>query len=237
MLELRSTIEETGAQAQVADQATLAVRANLGGLAAATEEMSASIREIAIDAQVAAGTGREGTKLVTEVATTVARLDESSRAISKVLDLITSIADQTKLLALNATIEAARSGEAGKGFAVVAGEVKDLASQTAGAVRDVSARIDAISDATSGVVSGIGQIATSVERINEAQTTIASAVEEQSVVTNEISKHANDAAAATALIAENLGAVRLAARGNGDGMKAFGRAMHDLSVSLTRNGP
>ncbi len=119
---------------------------------------------------------------------TVSKLGASSVEIGNVVKVITSIAEQTNLLALNATIEAARAGEAGKGFAVVAGEVKDLAQATAKATEDISRRIETIQADTAGAVEAIGQISAVIGQINDYQTTIASAVEEQTATTNEMSR-------------------------------------------------
>jgi methyl-accepting chemotaxis protein len=122
------------------------------------------------------------------------------------------IADQTKLLALNATIEAARAGEAGKGFAVVANEVKELAKETAKATEDISRKIEAIQGDTKGAVAAIGQISSVIVQINDIQNTIASAVEEQSATTNEISRNLAEAAHGSTDITRNIGGVAEAAR-------------------------
>src|SRR5690606_26053119 len=121
-------------------------------------------------------------------------LSESSAQIGEVIDVITSIAAQTNLLALNATLEAARAGEAGKGFAVVANEVKELAKQTSLATDEIGTRIAAIQRDSSGAVEAIGRIQEVIARVADLQTTIASAVEEQTATTNEISRSVTDAA-------------------------------------------
>src|SRR5207302_10345027 len=121
------------------------------------------------------------------------KLRVSSREIGEVIKVITSIAEQTHLLALNATIEAARAGEAGKGFAVVANEVKELAKETAKATDDISRKIEAIQNNTRGAVEAIGQIGQIIDQINDIQNTIATAVEEQTAVTGEISRNVAEA--------------------------------------------
>ena len=128
------------------------------------------------------------------------------------IKVITSIAQQTNLLALNATIEAARAGEAGKGFAVVANEVKELAKETAKATEDISRKIEAIQTDTKGAVEAIGQIGKMIIQINDIQNTIASAVEEQSATTNEISRNLAEAARGSTEIAQNITGVAEAAR-------------------------
>ena len=121
-----------------------------------------------------------------------------------VIKVINSIAEQTNLLALNATIEAARAGEAGKGFAVVANEVKDLADQTAKATDEISERIQAIQADTNGAIEANSMIGETIDRINEISTTIASAVEEQSVTTSEIGRNVDEVAATTQSIASSI---------------------------------
>src|SRR5581483_7458380 len=132
----------------------------------------------------------------------ISKLGDSSIEIGKVVKVITSIAEQTNLLALNATIEAARAGEAGKGFAVVANEVKELANETARATEDISRKIDAIQTDTQTAVISIQEITDVIAKINDIQTTIASAVEEQAATTNEIGRNVSEAAKGTTEIAQ-----------------------------------
>ena len=113
---------------------------------------------------------------------TVEKLGASSVDIGKIIAVITSIAEQTNLLALNATIEAARAGDSGKGFAVVANEVKELAKETANATDEISRKIQAIQLDADASMQAISQISEIIAQINDLQTSIAGAVEEQSAV-------------------------------------------------------
>ncbi len=144
------------------------------------------------------------------------------------IKVITSIAQQTNLLALNATIEAARAGEAGKGFAVVANEVKELAKETAKATEDISQKIEAIQADTKGAVSAIAQISTVINQINDIQNTIASAVEEQSATTNEISRNLAEAAKGAIDITKNITGVAEAARNTTAGAVDTQKSAHSL---------
>jgi methyl-accepting chemotaxis protein len=134
-------------------------------------------------------------------------------------------------LALNATIEAARAGEAGKGFAVVANEVKELAKQTAKATEDISRKIEAIQGDTKGAVEAIGQIGKIINQINDIQNTIASAVEEQTATTGEITRSVIDAASGSGQIAENVTQVAAAAQDATRGAADSQLAAHALAVT------
>jgi len=135
---------------------------------------------------------------------TVASLGRSSAEIGEVVKTITQIAEQTNLLALNATIEAARAGEAGKGFAVVAGEVKELAHETGRATEDISRRVEQIQVDTEAAVAAIEQISGIIGRINDTQSAIASAVDEQTATTGEISRSILDASGGAQHIASEV---------------------------------
>ena len=143
--------------------------------------------------------------------------------------LITSIAQQTNLLALNATIEAARAGEAGKGFAVVANEVKELAKETAKATEDIGHKIDAIQADTQSAVTAIAEISAVINKINDYQNTIASAVEEQTATTNEMSRNVSEAAKGSTEIAQNITGVATTAKSTTSGANDTKKAAAELS--------
>jgi len=221
--------DETSTQANVVSAATEQVNRNIQTVATGTEEMSASIREIAKNASEAARVATSAVKVAETTNSVVGKLGESSADIGKMIKVITSIAQQTNLLALNATIEAARAGEAGKGFAVVANEVKELAKETAKATEDISQKIETIQADTRSAVIAIGQIGQIISQINEFQNTIASAVEEQTATTNEISRNVSDAARGSGEIAQNITGVARAAQGTSAGAGDTDRAAGELS--------
>jgi methyl-accepting chemotaxis protein len=200
--------EQANKVAASADQLT----GNMHTLAAGTEEMSLTIREIAKNASDASRVAAEAVAETARSNERVTSLGHSSSEIGKVVRIITSIAQQTRLLALNATIEAARAGVAGRGFAVVAGEVKELARETALATEDISKRIEAIQGDTQATMASIARIQEVVHRISELQTTIAAAVEEQTATTNEMSRNLAEGARGTTEIAAAIATVAEASK-------------------------
>ena len=210
--QISANSEETSAQANVVSNATQQVSQNLQTVATGAEEMGASIKEIAKNATEAAKIATSAVKVAETTNQTVSKLGDSSIEIGQVIKVITSIAQQTNLLALNATIEAARAGEAGKGFAVVANEVKELAKETAKATEDIGRRIEAIQADTKSAVEAIASISGVINQINDISSTIATAVEEQSATTNEMSRNVNEAAHSSGEITSNITGVAEAAR-------------------------
>ncbi|MDT0167377.1 methyl-accepting chemotaxis protein [Actinotalea sp. AC32] len=228
--QVTASAEETSAQAGAVAAASEQVSRNVQAVAAGTEQMGASIREIAQNATQAARVAAQATDVAVTTTRTVEQLGTSSQEIGAVVKVITSIAEQTNLLALNATIEAARAGESGKGFAVVAGEVKELAQETARATEDIARRVEAIQADTAGAVGAIGEISQIIATINDFQLTIASAVEEQTATTTEMSRGVAEAATGSGEIALNMTGV---ASATSTSSQVLGQ-MHDSVAELAR---
>ncbi|PPK63094.1 methyl-accepting chemotaxis protein [Actinokineospora auranticolor] len=195
---------QTAGRADKVRAAAQEVSLHVQTLATASEEMGASIREISSNASDAARVASEAVESAQETTDIVGKLGESSAEIGNIVKVITSIAEQTNLLALNATIEAARAGDAGKGFAVVASEVKDLAQETAKATENIADRVRAIQGETASAVTAIEHISEIIHRISDYQTTIASAVEEQTATTSEMSRSVSEAASGADAIARTV---------------------------------
>lgn len=196
--------EETDANMSSLAAAMEEASINIGVVASSAEEMAATINEVAQNSEKASQITGEAVTQVTNASARVDELGSAAQEIGKVTETITEISEQTNLLALNATIEAARAGEAGKGFAVVANEIKELAKQTALATGEIKAQIEGVQASTSFTVTEIGQILNVINEINEIVSTIATAVEEQSVTTKEIANNVAQASRGIQEVNENV---------------------------------
>ncbi|GGK71059.1 hypothetical protein Ppa06_35180 [Planomonospora parontospora subsp. parontospora] len=221
--------DRASGRAAVVSSTAEQVAHNVQTVAAAAEQMGMSIREISQNANEAARVVNDAVAIAEQTNQTMSKLGESSQEIGDVIKVITSIAEQTNLLALNATIEAARAGDAGKGFAVVASEVKDLAQETAKATENIAGRIATLQSDSRGSVEAIAQITEVIGKINDYQTTIASAVEEQTATTNEINRSVTEAATGTGDIATNIAGVAEAAQNAAGGIDEAKRATAELA--------
>ncbi len=206
---VRVTTESDGV-ASAASEALGAAQA----VAAATEQLSASIRSVTGQLQAASEASRGAVAGVEEGVATISGLQEAVGRIGEVARLIGEIAGQTNLLALNATIEAARAGEAGKGFAVVAGEVKALANLTALRTGEIGQQIGTIEAATHEAVAAVRRIADKVSELDRTSGAMAEAMEQQTSATEEIARSVAGAAASVRDVESRIASVAGEARGS-----------------------
>jgi methyl-accepting chemotaxis protein len=176
-----------------------------------TGEMSVTIQNVAVaSAQLLNAIEEikkkiaESSKVSSEACTqakdathTIENLSNSTHQINAVVELISSIAEKTNLLALNATIEAMRAGDAGKGFSVVASEVKSLATQTSKAASDIITKVTDMQHVAKNAVQVIGDIASTIDAINNIAATISAAVEQQRIASSDISNNTQEVAKST----------------------------------------
>lgn len=226
---MSSFAEEASVQATSVATAAEEINKSVQAVSSGIEEMGSSIKEIAKNANDAARVADEAVRIAEGTNTTISSLGISSAEIGKVIKVITGIAQQTNLLALNATIEAARAGEAGRGFAVVANEVKELAKETARATEDIGQKIEAIQGGVKGAVDGIARISDVIHHISQVQGSIASAVEEQTITSNEIARRVTEAARGTDDIARSITSVASAASSTNEGAASTREAATDLA--------
>ncbi len=226
---MSATAEETTRQAAAVAAASEQASANVQTVASAAEELSSSISEISRQVTQASQIAAAAVSEAERTNVKVQGLAQAANKIGEVVALITDIAEQTNLLALNATIEAARAGDAGKGFAVVASEVKNLANQTAKATDEIGAQIAGIQSATQEAVAAIESITKTISKINEVNSGVASAVEEQGAATQEIARNVEQAAAGTQEVSSNISGVSQAANETGAAATQIQSTAADLS--------
>ncbi|MBH5369036.1 methyl-accepting chemotaxis protein [Bradyrhizobium glycinis] len=165
-------------------------------VAAGSEEMSASIREISETMVKARNVVDMAVSRVEGADEQAQRLTMATDAMGGIVELIANITGQINLLALNATIESARAGEAGRGFAVVASEVKSLANQAKQATDKINAEISALTGASGDVLGALNGIKSAIVNVDEYVTSTAAAVDEQSAVTADMAANMQRAALA-----------------------------------------
>ncbi|WP_432523904.1 methyl-accepting chemotaxis protein [Kineococcus sp. SYSU DK006] len=230
--DLQAANTETAQRTGTVSATAAEVSGNVATLAAGAEEMGTSIREIAHGTAAAAEVSRRAVETASTTSSAVAALSQASEQIASVVKTITAIAEQTNLLALNATIEAARAGDAGKGFAVVASEVKELAQQTAEATHDIVDKVAAIQTGTADAAAAIEEISSIIGSIDQHQSTIAAAVEEQTATTAEMARNVAAAAAGSEEIAGTVATVAGASESSRHHVDQVAQAVQQLTATV-----
>jgi methyl-accepting chemotaxis protein len=228
------------------------ISTDISDISASIEEIASTSHEVMTHADKASKEGAQAAE-IGKIATTkmqnvekiskqsvddITALNEQMRAISKIVNLITDIANQTNLLALNAAIEAARAGEHGRGFAVVAGEVKNLAGESKKAssqIENLIKTIQAKSDQTAtSMKKSFEEIKTGIDSVNKTVESLNLIISEANIVTlgvKEITKATEDEAQATNTLLTGIESVSNLTRDNQQRMEDMAALAEETSAS------
>ena len=256
----------TAANAQMAESShTSRFIEDLKGIAHETNASAEQTSRASIDAEEQSRQGttmtreaiggiRELVREIEETSTVIEHLDERSKTVSNVLDVIRDIADQTNLLALNAAIEAARAGDAGRGFAVVADEVRKLANRSHQSTRSIEETVAQLqqeakmavdtmrharssaeerSNQLESAIASLDQIAARVTDIRKLNTEMAKAIQHQ----GELADSGSQKIGTISAIAERTAADAMQTRGISEELVTQARELHELVARFKLNPP
>lgn len=198
-----AAIDAGGQASQIAAASGQTTR-NVQFVASAIEELSASVREISQQVVNQTSLSNSAKEISSSSVESARSLQQKTENIDNIATAIVKIAGQTNLLALNATIEAARAGHAGAGFTVVASEVKNLAQQTSNSASDIGGVLRLVNGEVQHAVASITNVAVSLDRMREIALSVATAVDQQESVAQDISRHAAEAAMGSEQVNQNI---------------------------------
>ena len=226
---LTATAAENTSRAHSAVNSIFSVRDSMSTVAAASEELGATISEVDRQAATSADVARNASEHADMTQTAVTQLSQAVARINDIVNLISTIASQTNLLALNATIEAARAGDAGKGFAVVATEVKTLASATSKATEEIRNRIAEVQGAAQRTTTEIAAIGEVINQMLGISNNTSESVRQQVLATHEITQSLSKALHGASEATSTMEELNRAAEESGEVSSAVNEASHSLS--------
>lgn len=222
-------VQQISAQIHTASSRSEQISENVNAVASATEEISASIRSISGNTSNIAQIANSSVKRAESANAIIKELATQSAEIGDIIQVITSVSEQTNLLALNATIEAARAGDFGRGFAVVAHEIKQLSRETAASVGNIIQKLERIHAGSQDATGAITEMLKINTQISEISLENASAVEQQSMTTNEISERMHEVAEGSREISGIIGSIASNAQQTSDGAIGVQYAAQELA--------
>ena len=183
------------------------VNANADFVSTVFTELVNTSKEITIHITDATDITKLAAENARSVAGVVEKLKDGFGEIGEIVNIINGITKQINLLSLNATIEAARAGEAGRGFVVVANAIKSLANETDVATRNIRKNIESVQTDSKHAISFILEVAESINSIFEKFSLIASSVETENVMTNELDRVMSETVNGLKQISEKISSV------------------------------
>jgi methyl-accepting chemotaxis protein len=208
--EIDQAVARSAAESNGSIDAARSTAENVQSVAAAAEELSASVAEISESMARSRTVTDSAFEQASAAGAYTKKLTDAASAMTGIVNLIQNIASQINLLALNATIESARAGDAGRGFAVVAQEVKNLANQAAKATEQITAEINGVQSISGDVVAALESIRGSIGTMRDSVVSAVAAVEEQSALARDMSSNMHSAASAVNTISTNVTSISAA---------------------------
>jgi methyl-accepting chemotaxis protein len=230
---ISSASEEVSVNVATISASAESASRSVGSVAEAIGRISGSLQDVARDARQGSTMTQEAREMAVAATRAMQQLDQAANEITKVTDVIKTIAIQTNLLALNATIEATSAGEAGRGFAVVAGEIKDLANQSGQSAEEIARKIEGVQACTCEAVTVIENVARSIGEINTSAGRISEAVGVQTQTATQIAGDVAQARKGVEDIARSIAEVAKGANDASGNTAEAAKAATDVSRNAT----